>query len=110
MRELGFLGGERLREPKDLDDEVVVAHAAVGRRPRTGASRETLYRHTIGPHGPERDRAARAAARIAAVIGRGEAPLPHAMRRRLSIDQNPVPSTACSSCMTRTARAEGSRQ
>jgi hypothetical protein len=110
MRELGFLGGERLREPQDLDDEVVHAYAAVGRRPRTGALRETLYHHATSTHGLERDRAARAAELIATVIGRGGAPLPHAVRRRLSIDQNPVPSTVCSSCMTRTARAEGSHQ
>src|SRR4051812_33884937 len=110
MRELGFLGGERLREPQDLGDEVVLGYAAVGRRTRTGALRETRYRHAIGAHGLERDRAARAAELIAAVIGRGGAPLPHAVRRRLSIDQNPVPSTACSSCTTRTARAEGGHQ
>jgi hypothetical protein len=47
MRELGFPGGERPREPKDLDDEVMAAHAAVRRRPRTGALRETRYRRAI---------------------------------------------------------------
>lgn len=51
MREPALLGGERPREPKDLDDEVVVvAHATVGRRPRTGALSEALYRYAIGTH------------------------------------------------------------
>jgi hypothetical protein len=108
MRELGFLGGEHLREPKDLDDEVVVSYAAVGRRPRTAALRDTLYRHATCMHGLERDRTARAAELIVAAIGRGGAPLPHAVRRR--IYQSPVPFTVCWSCVTRMASAEAGRQ
>ena len=107
MHELGVLGGERLREPKDLDDDVVVAYAAIGRRPRTAALRGTLHRHATSVHRLERDRTARAAELIAAAIERGGAPLPHAVRRR--IQQNPVPFTACWSCMTRMASAEVSR-
>ncbi len=111
MRELGLPGSERLREPKDLDDEVVVAHAAVGRRLCTGALRETPYGHAIGTHGLERDRATYVAELIAAMIKRGGAPLPHAVRPRLeSICQNPVPFTACWSCVTRMASAEVSHQ
>lgn len=99
MSELGVLGGERLREPKALDDAVVVAHAAVDRRPRTGVLREALYRHAIGTHMLERDCAACAAERIAAVIKRSGAPLPDAVSRRLeSLYRNPVPFTACGSC------------
>jgi hypothetical protein len=111
MRELGFLGGQRLREPNDLGDETVLAYAAAGRRPRTGALRETLCRHAIGAHGLERDRTARAAELSAAVIGRGGASPPCAVRRRLeSIGQSPVPFTARSSCVTRMASAEVIRQ
>lgn len=103
MRELGFLGGERLRRPNDLDDEVVVAYAAVGRRPRTGRLRETLDRRAIDSHGLWRDRTAGALELIAIVLGRGGAPRPHAMRRRLE-------SISCSSGVTRTASAEVRRQ
>jgi hypothetical protein len=83
MRELGVLGGERLREPNDLDDEVGFAHAAVGRRPC-------------------------AAELIATAVERGGASPPHAAHRR--IYQSPAPFTVCWSCVTKMASAEAGRQ
>jgi hypothetical protein len=100
MHELGFLGGEHVRESTGLDDEVVVSYDAVGSRPRTAASREALHRHAISVHGRESERTVRAAELATAAIERAGV----SCRR---IYQSPVRSTAC---VTRIANAEGSCQ
>lgn len=84
IRDLGYSGARRAPEPeRSVEDDDVAVHAAAGRRPRTSALREALYRHAAGSQRAAHDRAVCTAELIAAAIGSSGASLPAAVRRRL---------------------------